>query len=53
MSISPQSGAWGLKRYGSLKYYNVEKWKSRFTWGFDAAKNTYRIKKRFMNVVRN
>ncbi len=29
MYIYPQSGARGLERYPSLKYYNVEKWKSR------------------------
>ncbi len=31
-----------------LKYHNVEKWKSRFTLGLDAAENTHRIKKRFI-----
>ncbi len=40
MSISPQSGARGLERY---LYYNVEKWKSRFTLGFDTVKNTHCI----------
>ncbi len=43
----PQSGAGGLERYPFLKYYNVEKWKSRFTLGLDATKNTHHIKKGF------
>ncbi len=44
LSISNQSGARGLERYPSLKYYNVEKRKSRFTLGLDSAKNKHRIK---------
>ncbi len=47
MSISHRSGDRGLERYASLKYFNVEKQKSRFTLGLDAAKNTNHIKKRF------
>ncbi len=43
MSISPQSGARGLK----YPYFNAEKWKSKFNLGFDAAENTHRIKKKF------
>ncbi len=42
MSISSQSGACHL-----LKYYNVQKWGSRFTSGLDAAKNTHYIRKCF------
>ncbi len=30
-----------------LKYYHVQKWESRFTFGLDADKNTYYIKKWF------
>ncbi len=47
MSISPLSGASGLERYQSLKYYNVEKWKSRLILTLDAAKNKRHIKKKF------
>ncbi len=47
MSISPQSGGRRFERYASLKYYNVEKGKSRFTLELDAAENTHCIKKRF------
>ncbi len=51
MSISPQSEARVLERY---PYYNVEKPKSRFTLGLDAAENTHCIKKKVqINVVRN
>ncbi len=32
-SISPWSGARGLKRFPSLKNNNVQKWESRFTLG--------------------
>ncbi len=49
MSIYPHSEARGLERYASLKYYNVEKWKSRFTLGLDAAENTHRMKKKGSN----
>ncbi len=45
MSISHWSGDRRLERYASLKYYNVEKQKSRFTLGLDAAENTHCIKK--------
>ncbi len=46
MSIPlPRSEARGHKRYPPLKYYNVEKWKNRFTLRLDAAENTHHIKK--------
>ncbi len=47
MSISPMSGARGLQRLSSLKYYNVLKWEKRFTLKLDAAKNTHFLKKDF------
>ncbi len=55
MSISSKSGARGLEGYPSLEYYNVEKWKSRFTLGLDTAVNKHHIKKKKVqiNVVRN
>ncbi len=54
MSNTPPfpSGAWGLERYLSLKYYNVEKQKSRFLMVLYTAENKYRIKKKVqINVV--
>ncbi len=47
MSISPRSGARGLERFPSLKYYNVLKRESRFNLGLNAVKNTHYIKKCF------
>ncbi len=44
MSLPPTSGTRGFERYPSLKYYNVEKWKSRFTLRLDATENTHRIR---------
>ncbi len=41
MSISLGSGARGLQRLPSLKFYYVQKRKSRFSLGLDAAKNTH------------
>ncbi len=41
MSISHQSGSGGLKRYASLKSFNVQKWEIRFILGLDALKNTH------------
>ncbi len=40
MSLSPASGARGLQKLPWLKYYNVLKWKSRFTLVLNGAKNT-------------
>ncbi len=40
MLISMRSGAKGSKDC-PLKYYNVQKWESRFTFGLDAGKNMY------------
>ncbi len=37
----------GLERYASLKYYNVEKWESRFTLGLDTAKSNASHQKKF------
>ncbi len=41
--LSPE-WSWGLKRFPSLKYNNVQKWESRLRLGLDIAKNTHRIK---------
>ncbi len=38
MSIFLGNDARGLQRLPSLKYYNVQKWESRFSLGLDAAK---------------
>ncbi len=43
MSISVRSGARGLERLPSFKYYNVQKLESRFTLGLIGAKNTHYI----------
>ncbi len=37
----------GLQRLPYLKYYNVLKWESKFTFGLNTAKNTHYIKKSF------
>ncbi len=47
MSTSSRSGARGLKRLPSLKYYNVLKWEIKFTLGLNADKITDYIKKLF------
>ncbi len=47
MFISSRSGARGLQRLPSLKYYNVQKWQSIFTLGLNSAKNTCYIQKCF------
>ncbi len=39
MSISPRSGARGLKRLIWLKYYIVLKWQITFNLGLNADKN--------------
>ncbi len=49
MSVSHWSGAEGLERYASLKYYIVEKWKRTFTLGLSDAKNTQYTKKKTLN----
>ncbi len=51
MSISQQRGARELEKYHSLKYYNVEKWKNKFTLTLNVAKNTHCIKKRFIWIL--
>ncbi len=38
LSISLRSGARWLEGLPSLKYYNVQKWESRFSLGLNAAK---------------
>ncbi len=43
----PQKWKYGPQRLPSLKYYNVQKWESRFFLGHDAAKNTQHIQKYF------
>ncbi len=43
MSISPKSIARGVQRLICMKYYNVLKWESRFTFEFNTAKNTNNI----------
>ncbi len=45
ISIFPRSGARGLERLPSLKYYNVLKWESRFTLGLNDAESAHYIKK--------
>ncbi len=47
MSIFPWSGAWGLERLASSKYYSEEKQWITFNLGLNAAKKTSRIKKSF------
>ncbi len=47
MSISPWSGARGLQRLASLKYYYVQKWQFIFNLGINAAKHTHHMKKSF------
>ncbi len=42
MSISPQSGAWGIERFTSLKNNDIQKPESRYSLGLDAAKNTHK-----------
>ncbi len=51
MSTSPKSGARGLQRLPSMKYYSAQKWESRLTPGLDAAKNTYYMKKKLQIKV--
>ncbi len=41
-----QSGVRGLQRLPYLKYFNVQKWESRFTLGLGAAKITHYIQKK-------
>ncbi len=45
--IFPRSGARVLQRLLPLKYYNVQKWESRYILGLDAAKNTHYVRKCF------
>ncbi len=40
MSTFLRSGPRGPQLLPCLKYYNALKWKSRFTYGLNAAKNT-------------
>ncbi len=47
MSISHRSEAIGLQKLSYFKYYNIQKWDSKFTLGLSAVKNTDYIKKRF------
>ncbi len=48
MSIPPpQSGARGLERFASSKYYSERKQLITLYLGLNAAKITHRIKKRF------
>ncbi len=47
MSISLQSGAMGLQRLIYFNYFNVLKWKSRFSLELNAAKNMDYMRKRF------
>ncbi len=49
MSIFHRSGDRGLKRCASLKNYNVEKRKSRFTLGLEAATNKHSHQKKGSN----
>ncbi len=49
MSIFPQSGARGLERYPFVKYYNVEKWKSRYFGVWYCQKYTLHKKKKGSN----
>ncbi len=49
MSISshpPSSGARGLEKLASSKYYSVLKWQIIFILGLNAAKNTHHLKKK-------
>ncbi len=46
--ISRRNGVRGLQRLLSLKYYNVQKWESRFTLGHDGANNMHYIQKIFI-----
>ncbi len=45
--LSPPRVKVGLQRSVCLTSYNVQKWKIEFTLGFNVAKNTRYIKKRF------
>ncbi len=50
MSISPRSGAWGLKTLIWLKNYNAQKRQITFTLGvngMNAGENTYYMEKTF------
>ncbi len=47
MSIFHRSGGKGFQKLPSLKYYNVQKWESRFTFEHDVAKSTHHIQKCF------
>ncbi len=47
MSIFPRSGARGLERLASLKYFFEGEQQITFNLGFNAAKITHRIKKSF------
>ncbi len=47
MSISLGNEVRGLQRLPSLKYYNVQKWESRFSLGLNAAKSTDYMRKCF------
>ncbi len=47
MSITPEREARSLQRLAFSKYYNVQKWRSKFTLGLNAAKNTHDFKNYF------
>ncbi len=47
MSVSPRSGAKGLQRLPSWKYYYVQKRENRFTLGLDTVKTTQYIQNCF------
>ncbi len=55
MSISRRSGVKGAPKIDMFEvYYNVLKWKCRFTLGLNAAKNTEFIKKMLhIKIVEN
>ncbi len=45
----PWSGPRGLEGLSSLKYYNIQKWESRFSLGLNAAKIVHYMRKHASN----
>ncbi len=53
MSITPGRGAGSLQRLAFSKYYNVQKWQSKFTLGPNTAKNTHSKIIYYIKVVKH
>ncbi len=53
--LSPSGMELGLQRLSSLKYYNVQKWETRFSLGLDVAKKyaLYRFSRRITAQLQN